>query len=127
MKIQASSAHRILNCPYSLQLEQEIPEGMRNAPVMRASTFGSDMHDIAEKQLEAYISAKKIPNILKMVKTSTSLVSEQDKGFKAVNEYVKYVKKHIRKFENKDCFRFLLKRSINLIMADITWLQRWIA
>lgn len=101
MKIQASSAHRILKCPYSLQLEQEIPEGMRNEPKMFASTFGRDMHDIGEKQLEAFVGEKKVPTINQMIQDMgfKKGSANYDKGFNAVNTYVKYIKKHLRKYK----------------------------
>lgn len=101
MKIQASSVHRILNCPYSLVLEQNIPEGLVNAPKLSAASFGHALHDIAEQQLKAFIDNKKVSSIPKMIVDSgiDKKTVEFDKGFYAVNTYVKYIKKHIRKFE----------------------------
>lgn len=51
MKIQASSWHRIKNCPGSLFLEETLPEGERYNPFGTQAGFGSLLHEAGEKTL----------------------------------------------------------------------------
>jgi hypothetical protein len=93
MKIQASSISRILECPGSAVLTDNLPDEYKYSPFKDAATFGRDVHEIAERALTG--DKKTIPAMLKE-KGYIKGKDNYDRGLNAATMFKKHVQKYIK-------------------------------
>jgi hypothetical protein len=117
MKIMASTFNRIKNCPGSLFLEKAIDPKLIYKAYSDKATFGSMCHSVAENVLLGN------GTLVQNLKSEGFIKGSEiyDKAKYTVNEYVKYIRKIMKKSDNyyiegKD--KFTYKKIIWVAKAD---------
>lgn len=102
MKLQASSIHRAMQCPASVQLEADTPENFKYKPFQGAADFGTRCHEVAESILQQeFILNNGQQDIKKYIKDQFTDPDEYDRAYNAVNHYVKHFRKVARSARHK--------------------------
>lgn len=102
MKLQASSIHRAMQCPASVQLEADTPENFKYKPFQGAADFGTRCHEVAESILQQeFILNNGQQDIKKYIKDQFTDPDEYDRAYNSVNHYVKHFRKVARSARHK--------------------------